>query len=193
MTLWSRIIEWRSASPIDLEIYGCPPELDRSHSCPEPEDEQLALPSTIPSDPRFAHLRSIELRLREGQANDALKDIRACISQKLVLLRDKKANARGQFANAAANTVIARFDGQLSQAAALYRHNYRSMLSLGMSDSHSLYRKLDDDDLKASNVFNSKRTLGRGTAIPVSWVWHNSTTNHSLDGKWLQEGQSLML
>jgi len=149
------------------------------------------LPSSIPIVERSPQLSAIELRLREGQANDALKAIRMALSQKLVLRRDKRLNIRGQRENNRASANIGRVDTQISRLADQYRRAYSAMKALGMPANHRVYQPLKNEDLNYSNVFDVDRPLGRGYQAPVSWIWCMTEVGgpNQLDDNWLEEGE----
>jgi hypothetical protein len=131
------------------------------------------------------------LRLREGQANDALKAIRMALSQKLVLRRDKQANIRGQRDTNRSTANIGRLDAQIERFTEQYCRAYSTMISLGMPVTHQVYRPLNKEDLNYNNVFQSDRPLGRGYEPPVSWIWRMNEAGGAdqLDDNWLEEGQ----
>lgn len=183
---WGRIIGWRTRLPTGLDAVD---DLDNTEEpLSYPEDENILLPSSLPREDCPPDLGALELRLREGQANDSLKAIRTCLSQRLVLLRDKITNARGQDLNARANSTINRFNIQIAQAAAQYRQAYRAMRVLGMEENKT-YQELKEEHISTSNVFNSNRSLGRGDEAGPSWIWRNNVSQmgDSLDANLLEE------
>jgi hypothetical protein len=188
--LWGRITEWRSRLPTELDTTG--DLVDVEDPLSYPEDEQILLPSSLPPDDCPSDLGNLELRLRWGQANDSLKTIRTCLSQRLVLLRDKRLNARGQESNTRANSTIGRFNIQIAQAAAQYRQAYRAMRTLGMEEN-MVYQELKEVDLSTSNVFDPHRPVGRGNDAGPSWIWRNNAAQlgNSPDANLLEEGECI--
>lgn len=182
-SLWERILNWRDRSPLEFGD----PEANREE--PEfPEDHPITLPSSLPNISRPHDLANLELQLREGQANDALRTIRSCLSQRLVLNREKK-NNRSQHNGRLLNNAVGRFEVPINQAATQYRKAYNTMIQLGMRQDHPVYRPLEDKDLTAGNVFNPARPLGRGHEPAIPWIWYNSgvVAQDSLADNWLEE------
>jgi hypothetical protein len=190
--LWGRITEWRSRLPTRLDTISDPVKVDDPLSYPE--DEQILLPSLLPKDDCPLDLGNLELQLRWGQANDSLKTIRTCLSQRLVLLRDKRLNAQGQDSNTRANSTIGRFNIQIAQAAAQYRQAYQAMRKLGMEEN-TVYQELKEADISTSYIFDSNRPVGRGNNTGPSWIWrHNGTQlGNSLDANLLEEGEYIQI
>jgi hypothetical protein len=185
--LWTRILAWSENSVDDhqadhYEEADCP-------SCPE--DESLMLPSSSCGEGWPPQASNTERRLRQGQANDALKAIRTLLSQKLVLRRDKRLNIRGTTGITRSNLNLARIEREIQESAERYRRAYSAMLRLGMPDTDKVYHHLNDKDLTYSNVFDKDRPLGRGYEDPVSWIWHmqESGGRGQLDDNWLEEGE----
>lgn len=187
-SLWIRIVDWHNRAPVELNTGRL---LDPDEPPAQPEDEPILLPSALDKDEIPPGFATVELLLREGQANDALRAIRACLSQRLVLIRDKATHARGQYLNSRAQSVIDRLSAQLKKAEGQYNHAYQAMLTLGMNGDNHKYRKLMKEDLITGNEFERNRPLGQGYERPVSWVWHNTgaMNEHSLDQNWLEEGE----
>ncbi|KIM19648.1 hypothetical protein M408DRAFT_313788, partial [Serendipita vermifera MAFF 305830] len=188
ISLWRRIVEWRARATEQVE------EEDQEAMDPNdrPEEERIDLPSSMPPAERSPELARVELQLREGQANDALKGIRVALSQMLVLRRDKQANVRGQVSSSRASGNIQRLNTQTKRLAEQYRQSYLAMIELGMPATHQTYRPLRDADLNSRNVFETNRPLGRGNEAPISWIWHMHETNgeRQFDNDWLDEGKA---
>ncbi|PVF91605.1 hypothetical protein CPB86DRAFT_303151 [Serendipita vermifera] len=185
-SLWGRIVEWKTRLPTELDAIGDFNDMEEPLSYPE--DEQILLPSSLAREECPPDLGILELRLREGQANDSLKTIRLCLSQRLLLYRDKRLNARGQELNARANSTINRFNIQINQAAEQYRQAHRAMCTLGMK-ANDTYQDLKEADITTSNVFNTNRSVGRGKDTGPSWIWRSNSAQmgDALDANLLEE------
>src|SRR5712672_4841863 len=79
----------------------------------EIHDEILFLPSDLTKAHRnefqISHLEDVEIRLWEGEAQDALRDLRMTVRNINTLTFQKRVEVRGQDAHTRANGVINRF------------------------------------------------------------------------------------
>jgi hypothetical protein len=194
ISLWERIVKWRANSPFTPSD----PENDSPSDIPEapdfPENEAVILPSSLPESGRSRELTNLEVQLREGQANEALKTIRECLSQRLVLIRKKKTD-HDKVSTRQASGAYTRLTAQMDQAAVIYRKAYDAMIKLGMNQNHPVYRPLLDQDLSAGDIFNQNRTLGHGYKPNAPWIWYTSGvfSTNSIAQNWLEEGMSHVL
>ncbi|CAG8514381.1 11061_t:CDS:2 [Acaulospora colombiana] len=181
-SLWERILNWHEQSPLesgDIELNKEEPEF--------PENQPITLPSSLPHIARPRDLADLELQLREGQANDALRTIRGYLSQKLVLTRARKDN-RSQHSGRLLNDAAEKFKAPMNLAVSQYRRAYDAMIQLGMRQENPVYRPLLDSDITTSKVFDVKRSVGRGYE-KLSWIWSNSgaMASGSFTDSWLEE------
>ncbi|KIJ43107.1 hypothetical protein M422DRAFT_47974 [Sphaerobolus stellatus SS14] len=104
-----------------------------------PEEIVLPLPSTLSEAEReefnMGHISTIEWRLREGQALDALKQLKDAIIQKLGYVQARKEQVRGIRAATRAATIINNQQVIVEKYAELYRQAREAMLQLGMPQS----------------------------------------------------------
>ena len=109
--------------------------------------EILCLPSDFTKarrdELRIAHLEDIEIRLREGEAQDALRDLRMTVRNINTLTFQKQVEVRGQDANTRSNEVINRFKTKRYLLVMKYNAARTAMIALGCTNIG------DDDDFPA--------------------------------------------
>ncbi|TBU31114.1 hypothetical protein BD311DRAFT_657411 [Dichomitus squalens] len=136
-------------------------------------DLGVALPSTyhskIRQHPDMRQAVQTELALREGQADEALDELRLHIATFESLEKRKR-----QGSGIRHNTVL---DGRLQkkrQAQHRAKDRYRAlrdiMLVLGMPNDHKKFRILNDEDLRAFTLTTVEQQLGDSYRLP-SWIW----------------------
>ena len=156
----------------------------------------LGLPSDFP-DPTI-HTRlglqplvGIEIKLREGQANDALESLREDLRFEYSLQKQKRAHARGSGANTRANAMLETAAGKKRRSANLYIKARSAMIALGCQASDPTFEQrfppLDiDRDLWMKDPTHLLN-LGDGTRHE-SWIWHVGVQpSQSTAGGWLLE------
>ena len=139
-----------------------------------PEDVLLFLPSQIKGKTVCPpKLEMIEFRLREGQAFDALNDIRQGLRSRAYMLKFKDRFLRGQGANTRARNCVKTLDAKIGSAATRYRVAYGALSTLGPSLGQvgwrNQLRPLADEDICAL-VDASDLQPGEGRRR-VSWIW----------------------
>ncbi|PVF91436.1 hypothetical protein CPB86DRAFT_719431, partial [Serendipita vermifera] len=188
ISLWEWIVKWRMHSPFAPSDMENDSPSDIPDAPDFPEDEAVILPSSMSELGGLRELANLELQLREGQANEALKTIRECLSQRLVLIRKKKAD-HDKVSTRQASSAYDRLTAQMNQAAVVYRKAYNAMIKLGMNIDHPVYRPLHAQDLGVGDIFNTNRTLGQGYKPNAPWIWYTSGvfSSNSLAQSWLEE------
>ncbi|RDB20624.1 hypothetical protein Hypma_012251 [Hypsizygus marmoreus] len=137
------------------------------------QNVSLWLPSALLDvAPVDASLRLYEWKLREGQAYDALEELRHNLRLRSHLLKDKDRFARGVKHNTRSNAAIKKLNVKINRAAVKYRVARRALLSLSpglkMSDWQHTLRDLAQDDVRALSEGLHGDT--EGTRRP-SWIW----------------------
>ncbi|KAI9068138.1 hypothetical protein FKP32DRAFT_1609054 [Trametes sanguinea] len=127
--------------------------------------------SAVRQRPEMARALEIERRLREGQATDALNDLRAHLTA-LFSLQDLRQQGAGQQHGT-------RIKGYAATEVAVGRHardEYRRVRHvlriLGMPDDHKVFRVLTDQDAKPFVVFSEQHRRGDSRRHP-SWLWED--------------------
>ena len=190
--LWERIIAWRLRSPEGFDEQD--DEVDQVQPEENPEDQELLLPSVLDADHQLPQLAAIEMELRRGQANEAVKALRNQLSQRLVILREMTRVLRGQNNITRAHSTLDRLNVQINESARGYRKARDAMRRLGMVQHDESYPPLLERDISTTNVFENPRPLGRGEPVSISWIWRINM-NGERDGAarligtdWLEEG-----
>jgi len=139
-----------------------------------PEDLLLFLPSQINGKTVCpCKLEMIKFRLREGQAFDALNDIRQGLRSHAYMLKFKDRFLHGQGANTWARNCVKTLDAKIGSAATRYRVAYHALSTLGPSLGQvgwkNHLRPLADEDICALVDVSDLRP-GEGRRR-VSWIW----------------------
>ena len=164
-----------------------------------PEEGELVSPETIslplPSSFPLSHIREVlrqlalcELRLREGQANDALHHLRIAIAHKSFIYRTRIRN------NAPTTGFVRRLRSYgemhtlqltIDTAAKVYNTARKAMIKLGANATLlGKYKQLSAADLVASTAVMDPNSRGQ-TRLQLSWIWQIHT--HSDNPDYLNE------
>ncbi|KAJ7612757.1 hypothetical protein FB45DRAFT_874959 [Roridomyces roridus] len=156
----------------------CPQVIPYIISTPQKsaQDEKLFLPSDFTSDDRrklgLETLGAEELKLQEGEANDALRSLREHIrhSQALRHHKNSRGNAvHGQDKNTRAVHKIQDVQTKIQDYVKKYQQARLAMISLGLNTRDSRYPELKDEDLYTKSV-NEPHNLGDGSKLE-GWIW----------------------
>ena len=138
-----------------------------------PEKEQLLLPSYFDQHVRerlgLTSLAGIEYQLREGQAYDALDDVREKIKIFNANLDFKKANVFGQRTNTRAQNFLSQLAADKVSGAEKYRVARRALIRLGLSESDASLQELHNDQLYGKDTSRPAR-LGDSKKVDP-WFW----------------------
>lgn len=148
----------------------------------ETYDIPLYLPSSLEQSSCPSEIRDYEAKLRQGQAYDALDDIRRYLRMRSYLYKRKDKYARGVAQNTRANTAIKRAQAGVDQSYAKYQRSRAALVALcGETTPQNKgvdgWRK-DLLPLKASEVRGMSQGLtgeseGKRT---ISWIWLSRPT-----------------
>ena len=139
-----------------------------------PQDFPLFLPSSIARSVSCNEtLKQIEWKLREGQAHDALNELRQALRSKAYMLRFKDRFLRGQGANTRARNCLKNIDGKVLASASKYRAAYRALVVLGgllnkVGWKNQLRHLADEDIRSMTDGTDDARSEGRRK---LSWIW----------------------
>ncbi|TDL13796.1 hypothetical protein BD410DRAFT_846611 [Rickenella mellea] len=140
----------------------------------EVEDECLLMPSELTEAMRSkldVSLISAEIQLREGEANDALRDLRSAIKYTSALRQQKKINVRGQKPNTRAQVIIKDGEAKKDLWVQKYRHAQSCLAALNLPDIDSKYPKLLDKDMYMKSL-TEPHELGSGRETE-GWIWRS--------------------
>ncbi|GLB34092.1 hypothetical protein LshimejAT787_0109760 [Lyophyllum shimeji] len=143
---------------------------DGSHA----EELPLLLPSSFSTDRRsilgLNRLAQIEYQLREGQAHDALAEVRLAIKTCNANLQFKRNQVHGQRPNTRAQQYLRTLEAEKLAALEKYQRAYRALLALGLSPEDQSLRPLDKTQLWMKNVTERHQMGHSKTQDP--WFWH---------------------
>ena len=145
------------------------------------EQVMVWLPSSFTKSERIQlgleQVAEVEVELREGQANDALKSLRESLAEKSLRFRTEVKPAKSQRTMTRAWDSIHRADKQIRGAVQCYRLTRTALENLGASSELlGRYKEIQKKDLKMSgDVVEENRVGQRSWELP--WFWR-------LDRKW---------
>ncbi|KAJ7753086.1 hypothetical protein DFH07DRAFT_744589 [Mycena maculata] len=145
-----------------------------------PEKQKLFLPSAFNEHTRAAHgmsqLSTIEFGLREGQAHDALGDVRHAIKTFNFNIAYKIQHVDGQRSNTRAQNFLRTLANARIVAADEYRRARTALVLLGLDPIHHSLKPLHNEELYAKNTRDSPKMGESGDVDP--WFWTVGHPNH---------------
>jgi len=139
-------------------------------------------------------LAAIEYQLREGQAYDALEDIREKIKIFNANLDFKKANVFGQRANTRAQQFLSHLAADKVSGAEKYRVARRALIRLGLSELDVSLQELRNDQLYGKDTSRPARLGDSKKEDPWFWiVGRPSDLTPKEQTDWSLESESLYI
>lgn len=191
--LMCRITAWQSTQ--ELLVPGVTLRRRRMNSesttASFPEDIDLMLPSTLPSDTRIdTKFHDYKWHLRTGQAHDNLADIRRQLLILSSMYQSKDRFIRGQQHNTRSATLINNLQAWINFSKSRYRANRAALLILsgvlGKSGWATTLLPLEDADIRSLRAGNdASSSEGRQT---LSWIWMVQRTNDQEMSETMSEG-----
>ncbi|KAI6138394.1 hypothetical protein BKA82DRAFT_4366513 [Pisolithus tinctorius] len=151
--------------------------------------DKLPLPSALGIDACRArglqNLAEMELKLRTGQANDALHGLRLTLADKAAVFRGVVRIAKSYSTKTRAWDMIRAINVSVKKQATIYNRCRDAMVALGAgADILGHYQELHKEDLAVQTAaFSQNAQEHRGTHLP--WFW-------SIDVPWDTESKSWM-
>ncbi|KAG6847801.1 hypothetical protein H0H93_005915 [Arthromyces matolae] len=153
------------------------------------EDFDLLLPSSISPDDwddlGLSEMATIEYKLREGQAHDALADLRIAVKTYNANVNFKKENVFGQGPNTRAQKLLNTLQSEKIIAMKRYNLAYTKLLALGLSSSDAKLQPLNETMLWVKNV-TQRHQLG-SSKIVDPWYWHTGRPAGQTEDTWSLE------
>ncbi|RDB30333.1 hypothetical protein Hypma_007055 [Hypsizygus marmoreus] len=138
-----------------------------------PETIPLLLASSFPSHQRTAlgltRAGEIESKLREGEAHDALAEVRLAIKTCNANLQFKKNYVHGQRPNTRAQQYLRTLQAEKESAMEKYQRTYKALVSLGLSPADKSLQPLDKSQLWMKNVTERHKIGDSKKQDP--WFW----------------------
>ncbi|KAJ7503595.1 hypothetical protein B0H11DRAFT_1710585 [Mycena galericulata] len=145
----------------------------------KPEKEKLFLPSGFTSETRASlnlqALAQVEYQLREGQAFDALADVRTAIRTLNWNLYLKKSMIHGTGSNTKGQNFLKTLSNDIQLAADTYQRAREALVTLGLAEDNAVLKPLRKSDLFGKS---GKQAAMGDSKKQDSWVW---TTGRAAD------------
>ncbi|THV04648.1 hypothetical protein K435DRAFT_649011 [Dendrothele bispora CBS 962.96] len=173
LSLRVAIDKWRAE-----QQQHCPSVMDLvvDQDFAHPESEKLYLPSDLNEEQRDVHgmrrLVDVEMRLRKGEANDAIRCLRSALRDRKTVLvaKNKPQNfVVGTQRNIRSLQVVQQSQDKVTKHKLKYIACRKAMIELGLPEGDSEYPKLRDEDLRNKDVRDFIE-LGEGSRED-SWLW----------------------
>jgi hypothetical protein len=148
-------------------------DLDQvSHPNPNHGKSMLCLPSSFGAKlcekMGKVEVMKMEIELREGQAYDALEDLRVALAQKALLLRTKVRNSDNTKETAQAWSSVNNKSATINKHAATYRSAYQALNNLNALNDNLL--PLLNDHLKLPADITEENRYGQKNDS-LAWFW----------------------
>uniref|UniRef100_D8PLA4 CxC2-like cysteine cluster KDZ transposase-associated domain-containing protein n=1 Tax=Schizophyllum commune (strain H4-8 / FGSC 9210) TaxID=578458 RepID=D8PLA4_SCHCM len=149
----------------------------------DPQSIELYLPSGLPNARARAAvcapgLSDVEARLREGEAHEALEDIRRALRARTVTNMFRHQHSRGNVLATRARSAMDKISKRAHTAKLRYRYSRNALLHLR---GHGLWedalRPLYDDD---SGVYTAGVVARGDSSRTLSWIWYSVPHDPSL-------------
>jgi len=132
-------------------------------------------------------LANQELLLRQGQANDALHEIRLALADKAVLFRTEVRHGRNYTMVSRAWKKVTDTEAVVKRHAAVYRRCHRQMILIGAnSDLLARYQPLDKKDLRVSTAVLDPNARGHRQDT-LAWFWTMDIPKDTDTNDWMSE------
>lgn len=135
--------------------------------------------SLVRRHPAMSALVAMELRLRQGEANEALEDLRLHLTTQMSLV-DRKKQGSGTIQNTAMDRRIHGKRDAIERAKFAYRRARVALIVLGMSKKDPKYKVLHDSDCKAFVIVDEEVRRGDSQLDPT-WIWGDFSYMGKLD------------
>jgi len=128
-----------------------------------------------------------ELRLREGQANDALHELRVSLAHKAVIFRTDVRHARTYNMTTRAWGKVGSADVKVQQHVAIYCQCRKQMIALNASSNTlNRYKMLRKEDLKISATIADPNARGHRDDT-LAWFWTMDVPRDTEVNDWMSE------
>ncbi|KAI5990508.1 hypothetical protein EDD15DRAFT_2198085 [Pisolithus albus] len=161
------------------------PELQRCPPDPLPLPSTLGIAGSIPAE--LKHLAEIELKLRIGQANDALHGLRLALVDKVVIFHSAMWPTRNYSMKTRAWAMIHMAEKSVARQAKIYQMCRRAIVALGAgSEILSRYQELQKGHLTVNTAaFQQNNVPHRQDHLP--WFWSIDNPKQTESRSWMSE------
>ncbi|PCH41849.1 hypothetical protein WOLCODRAFT_151882 [Wolfiporia cocos MD-104 SS10] len=159
----------------------------------KPEESCLSLPSQLGASAierrGWGHITEVELQLWQGQANNALHEIRVAIRHKSFLFQNRVRPFNSQQTKTRTWGEVQVVAKMVARHAWVYTQARRAMEWLGANgDILAKYKVLKPQDLKAITHIMDNTVQGMCDQ-PMSWIWTVDVAGDTSQSDWLAELQ----
>ena len=171
-------------------------DLDDDHGDDEellfPEKIILPLPSSIGqsrcSELGLSNLAYQEIKLRQGQANECLHELRLALGLKSAIFRKMVRTAHSQRTKTRAWSYVHSADSAVRTHVRQYRRSRWALIQLDApKDILAPFQQLQPQDLKISKDIVEENRVGQRND-KLSWLWRIQNPNSGEGKDWITEG-----
>jgi hypothetical protein len=180
---------WEDES--DESTYMSREQINLTLTAMVPETMSLNLPSELGleqcKDLGITRLARRELRLRRGQANDTLRQLRIELGYKAFIHRTSVRNASSQQTATRARRLVDASKTSIMRLKRVYDSARRAMVRLGASDKTlEHYKVITDQDLRVSTAIQDPRVTNSAETA-LSWIWTVDARKETDHSDWMEE------
>jgi hypothetical protein len=156
-----------------------------------PENFKLWMPSSIggsaAAELGLGDLVEEEIRLRVGQANDCLDDLRTHLGHKSVLYRMNFRSSTSVRTDTRSKQEIHRLVLRINQDVRGYHRAREALISLGASEEIlQKYQLITANDLTVNKDVTEENRLGQSSDV-LAWFWHIEGVDLGTSQVWTEE------
>lgn len=151
----------------------------------DPESHSLLLPSSVPNGEwtnftRLGPLLEKELKLREGQANDALQKLKESLSSLAWQFKRNVRNALGNRTSSRAWDGVHKLNREIQIYRSIYNRSRSIMIKIkGVADVNGRYPVITKEHCRASTVIAEPNARGQSNT-ELAWFWHSTPYNNGV-------------
>lgn len=165
----------------------------RRHTENKPENALLWMPSSLGEetclDLGFPDILKQEISLRQGQANDALHELRLGLGAKSLLLRTKVRQASSQRTRTRAWSEVNKASDKVDEELGSYRRCRNALAFLNPNDGTFVkYKVITDKDLKMVSDVTEENRVGQ-RSDKLAWFWRLDGDKDMDDASWMEESE----
>lgn len=152
------------------------------------EDHTLVMPSRLGAKEchrlGLGNLMTQEIKLREGQANDALEELRTALAEKSLLFRTKIRGHPSQKMSTRSWSGIKRANGRIRKH--VRKYNLARAALISMEADIPQFKPMTSEDLRMSADITEENRFGQRRDI-LAWFWRMGPQRDDEEGSWMDE------
>jgi len=167
------------------------PKMNPTHA-KAPENQDILLPSTLGlaacTDKLGKTMVEKEIKLRQGQANDALACITTALGEKSFLLRTKVRNSKSKKMKLKSWDLIHCTNQMIQRNQWVYDKARACLIALGADVEN--FPELQESDLRTiTEVFQPNAPGQEKNQVKLSWIWTTGLGKNMKEGDCVEEGE----